>query len=650
MDFVISPRQSLMAHQKQNQNHLSHQQFTQGFYTQRPSFGAVGKLSMQESIELNIKDRLNILSGGIKQFDPVSILNQRVSTSNGLGKFSLQVNPTNQVYQQQQQQQQYISPALTREMSSSKLILSKKQSMVVSGQNQVASQQQNQPFFIKRNGSVKQLLKQSNNNLQYNNDQNVLSPKESSKNLKSLNQRNEQQNVINDATSNHKNDNLQVSTMMSDKSMNRKSLFSGGLLKPIPETARNIRISSERMMNPQSPDRIVSKPKKHLTQIGMLMQKAKKARARPLRNGTLTIINQAAIDMKAQQQGLKNHQSESGGGDNDVYLAGNKKAMPEQAKIKLKWKTIQYLLENKKPQIEMLTSNLKELITEVKDEKKSKSLRAKRLGTTALKIFSNIGGKRNSADGSVADGDKDKENNSEDDKGLNRDEFARLLSMIGLGTDKNLIEKLFWIFDDDGNGEVDHKELAVGLEMLKENTFADKLDRFFDICDEDNSGTIDKKEFYNLLKLSMVNYEDVSSLKSLVGKLFAMVDKRGTGEITKQEMQYACQNNQQIKDLIEKNVKILKEVDHWIESDLEKPFHTRITFTLGSQYFIIQQLLHRNNSKSKGVYYPSINKLVSALEERESIIRNSENIKEEYRIGMRKIRGIQHDEESEDEY
>jgi Ca2+-binding EF-hand superfamily protein len=51
--------------------------------------------------------------------------------------------------------------------------------------------------------------------------------------------------------------------------------------------------------------------------------------------------------------------------------------------------------------------------------------------------------------------------------------------MIGLGTDRNLIEKLFWIFDDDGNGEVDHKELAVGLEMLKENTFEDKLDSNF---------------------------------------------------------------------------------------------------------------------------------------------------------------------------
>ena len=80
--------------------------------------------------------------------------------------------------------------------------------------------------------------------------------------------------------------------------------------------------------------------------------------------------------------------------------------------------------------------------------------------------------------------------------------------MIGLGKDSNLADKLFWVFDDDGNGEVDYKEIGIGLEMLKENTFEDKLDRFFDICDEDNSGTIDKKEFYNLIKMSLVDYED----------------------------------------------------------------------------------------------------------------------------------------------
>lgn len=56
---------------------------------------------------------------------------------------------------------------------------------------------------------------------------------------------------------------------------------------------------------------------------------------------------------------------------------------------------------------------------------------------------------------------------------------------------------------------------------------------FFEICDEDNSGTIDKKEFYNLLKLSIVDYEDRSSLRNFVNEIFQTVDKNGNGELTK---------------------------------------------------------------------------------------------------------------------
>lgn len=86
--------------------------------------------------------------------------------------------------------------------------------------------------------------------------------------------------------------------------------------------------------------------------------------------------------------------------------------------------------------------------------------KAKLLDDQTAQLFANVGS----------------DSKNENAKGLNRTEFGKLLDMIGLGTDKNLIDKLFWIFDDDGNGEVDHKELAVGLEMLKENTFSDKLD------------------------------------------------------------------------------------------------------------------------------------------------------------------------------
>ena len=92
---------------------------------------------------------------------------------------------------------------------------------------------------------------------------------------------------------------------------------------------------------------------------------------------------------------------------------------------------------------------------------------------------------------------------------------------------------LFWVFDADGNGSIEHKELAVGLEMLKESAFDDKLDKFFEICDEDNSGSIEKKEFYRLLKETIIEYEDKLNLRSYVNEIFNILDVNGTGKITK---------------------------------------------------------------------------------------------------------------------
>ncbi len=74
-------------------------------------------------------------------------------------------------------------------------------------------------------------------------------------------------------------------------------------------------------------------------------------------------------------------------------------------------------------------------------------------------------------------------------------------------------------------------------------------------------------------------------------------------------MKFACQNNTKIKGLIEKNVKILKEIDTWIESDFAKPFITKISFCAGLS-------VNRNNN---AVYYPNLDKVVKAF-------RNSENI------------------------
>lgn len=215
--------------------------------------------------------------------------------------------------------------------------------------------------------------------------------------------------------------------------------------------------------------------------------------------------------------------------------------------VKVKWKTIQYLVENKKEQMDMLTKNMKQLIQEVKKEMRRKRPTGydlndkipspKAIGHSASQMISGSGTKRTgisekrapmpeiagatSVSGmnglSMINGQKQKE----DDSDLNREEFGRLLEKVGLGEDQMLIDKLFWVFDEDGSGNIGHKELAIGLEMLKDNTFQDKLEVFFDLCDEDGSGTISKKEFYNLLRLNATtSYEDRDRLKFYVNQIF----------------------------------------------------------------------------------------------------------------------------------
>ena len=194
------------------------------------------------------------------------------------------------------------------------------------------------------------------------------------------------------------------------------------------------------------------------------------------------------------------------------------------------------------------------------------------------------------------------------------------MEKVGLGHDKVLIDKIFWIFDEDGSGDIDHKELGVGLELLKNNTFEEKLDKFFILCDEDNSGTIDKKEFYTLLRLNVTDYEDRNRLKTYVNEIFQQFDKTGKGELTMEEMKDACSTNPKIKNLIEKNVKILKDIDNWIESDFARPFTTKISFCAGLSI----------NSRNNAVYYPSINKFLSAFKEKEQIYKDVKTIVGKY--------------------
>jgi len=59
--------------------------------------------------------------------------------------------------------------------------------------------------------------------------------------------------------------------------------------------------------------------------------------------------------------------------------------------------------------------------------------------------------------------------------GMNRKEFEDMIIGFGITSDRDLINKLFWIFDEDGSGDIDMKEIAFGIEMFIDSPIENKL-------------------------------------------------------------------------------------------------------------------------------------------------------------------------------
>lgn len=176
---------------------------------------------------------------------------------------------------------------------------------------------------------------------------------------------------------------------------------------------------------------------------------------------------------------------------------------------------------------------------------------------------------------------------------MNLEEFIELLRRVGID-DEPLAQKLFWIFDEDGSGDVDHKELAVGLEMVNNTDYLEKIGQFFELCDDDGSGSIDRKEFYSLLKLNLSDYDERKKLQLYINEVFRDFDYDGSGELSKEEMIEACFANWNIRNLIEKNLKSLKNLESQIDRDFAFRFIKRIPFCIDMK--INQEIVHCNHN------------------------------------------------------
>jgi len=93
-------------------------------------------------------------------------------------------------------------------------------------------------------------------------------------------------------------------------------------------------------------------------------------------------------------------------------------------------------------------------------------------------------------------------------------EFSDIIISYGVTNDLGLINKLFWLFDEDNSGDLRYEELAFGVEMFRNSSLDNKLKAFFDLCDIDKSGTISKEEFSLLLLKNLINNEQKAKMRS----------------------------------------------------------------------------------------------------------------------------------------
>lgn len=197
---------------------------------------------------------------------------------------------------------------------------------------------------------------------------------------------------------------------------------------------------------------------------------------------------------------------------------------------------------------------------------------------------------------------------------ISHQEFEDFMNQAGLSVDKLILDRLFWIFDDNRDGRIEPKEVVVGLEMFRETNFKEKLEVFFDLCDEDGSGDIDEEEFFNVLKLCVSSIKERKLLRESLHDLFVAIDEDSNGVLTKDEIIKAASQSETVKTIIEKSIMTCNGVDNWIAND----FYS----ALPTQHF--SNVRFREN----GLWYNDLEALATMVEENEKLYENATKRKE----------------------
>uniref|UniRef100_G1NNK4 EF-hand domain-containing protein n=1 Tax=Meleagris gallopavo TaxID=9103 RepID=G1NNK4_MELGA len=138
---------------------------------------------------------------------------------------------------------------------------------------------------------------------------------------------------------------------------------------------------------------------------------------------------------------------------------------------------------------------------------------------------------------------------------LSLHEFKKLLDLQGLDPQGDLyIKRVFDIFDLNQDGFIDFLEFIAAINLVIRGKIDQKLKWYFKLYDADGNGCIDKKELLSIFAaIQAINGQTNMTAEEFTNMIFQKIDVNNDGELTLEEFITGVERDEDLMELITKS-------------------------------------------------------------------------------------------------
>ncbi|XP_010281507.1 PREDICTED: guanylyl cyclase-activating protein 1-like [Phaethon lepturus] len=134
-------------------------------------------------------------------------------------------------------------------------------------------------------------------------------------------------------------------------------------------------------------------------------------------------------------------------------------------------------------------------------------------------------------------------------------EFKKILGLRDISPEANkYVEQVFHIFDMNQDGFIDFLEFIAAINLVIRGKIDQKLKWYFKLYDADGNGCIDKKELLSIfMAIQAINGHTNMSAEEFTNMIFEKIDVNNDGELTLEEFISAAERDKDLMELITKS-------------------------------------------------------------------------------------------------